>query len=248
MIPQPLAKKAKTDARRPKGRVGDIFAMIFPVAAFALVIAASGCGRQKERPPVTDLVRIAAEELPEPVDDLNYTGLAAALTQNIEYLKNRPADRIYQIGPDRYTVSHLRRSHRIFREFVQTRPSSLKMRTFLQHHFIVYQSVGRDGRGEVLFTGYFEPELLGRRSKTPVYRYPVYARPADLAAVDLSAFSDKFAGEKILGRCAGGTFIPYHDRSEIMAENVLSSKASVLAYVADRVGLFFLHVAVRRGE
>ena len=72
--------------------------------------------------------------------------------------------------------------------------------------------------------------------------HPVYGPPDDLAVVDLSAFSEKLAGQKIVGRVEGKTFVPYYERKEIEESGVLLEKAPVLAWVADPVALFFLQI------
>ena len=61
-------------------------------------------------------------------------------------------------------------------------------------------------------------------------------------SIDLSAFSKKYAGEKIVGRFAQQTIVPYYDRREIEQEGVLEGKTEVLAWVNDPVDLFFLQI------
>jgi membrane-bound lytic murein transglycosylase A len=93
-----------------------------------------------------------------------------------------------------------------------------------------------------LFTGYYEPLLNGRRSISPEYQYPIYARPDDLLTIDLRAFSEKFGGEKLIGRTQNKSIVPYHDRREIEEGGALYGKARALAWVSDPIDIFFLHV------
>jgi len=44
----------------------------------------------------------------------------------------------------------------------------------------LYQSVGKDGRGTVKFTGYFEPVYAASRNPTAEFRYPLYRKPPGL--------------------------------------------------------------------
>lgn len=68
------------------------------------------------------------------------------------------------------------------------------------------------------FTGYFEPELRGSRNRTAQFRYPVYKKPRDLVS-----------GQS------------YLSRREI-SNGALANRGLEIAWVADPVELFFLHV------
>ena len=74
----------------------------------------------------------------------------------------------------------------------------------------------RDGARETgLFTGYYEPTLRGSRTRKPGYDVPLYAPPRDLRPTDDRAAIDRGA---------------------------LQGRAQVLAWLADPVDAFFLHV------
>jgi membrane-bound lytic murein transglycosylase A len=90
----------------------------------------------------------------------------------------------------------------------------------------------------VLFTGYYEPLLLGCPRRTGRFQYPVYARPDDLVVVDTGTGA-KNGG---IGRYAGSTLVPYYTREQITAMEPSEFKADVIAWVDDPVALFFLHV------
>ena len=94
----------------------------------------------------------------------------------------------------------------------------------------------------MLYTGYYEPNLSGSLRRDAQYRFPIYACPSDLLTVDLSLFNENYAGQRIIGRLAGQTLVPYYDRSMIDAEWVLDGKADVLAWVDDPVDVFFLQI------
>lgn len=49
-------------------------------------------------------------------------------------------------------------------------------------YFTAYQVGGKDGRGNVLFTAYFAPELDVSKTRTGEYKYPIYARPKDVSS------------------------------------------------------------------
>jgi membrane-bound lytic murein transglycosylase A len=153
-----------------------------------------------------------------------------------------PADRTYQFGKDRFDAAHLIKSLQHFLDFIRTRPSSKELKKFIRSNYRVYESVGRNQRGEVLFTGYYEPHLSGSLYKNEEYQYPIYALPTDMIKIDLSAFNEKYKGESIIGRYTGQTVVPYYDRREIDAENVLVGKAEPLVWVKDPVDVFFLQI------
>ncbi len=75
-----------------------------------------------------------------------------------------------------------------------------------------------DGK-EMMFTGYFEPELDGSRTKTARYKYPIYAMPRDA----------KTAGQ-------------WYTRRQILEDGVMDGLNLEICYVDDPVELFFLQI------
>src|SRR5690348_16890276 len=53
-------------------------------------------------------------------------------------------------------------------------------RRFFESAFVPYALVSPDGADTGLLTGYYEPLLRGSRTKSELYRYPVYGVPDDL--------------------------------------------------------------------
>ena len=188
------------------------------------------------------LVRIDPSAYPEFSDDLDPESLEQALGLSIGYLQTLPPSREFEFGGERYPAAHVLLSLQRFREFIRTRPSAPDLRKHIQAFYRVYQSVGRDPQREVLFTGYYEPLLRGRRAMSAEHRHPIYARPDDLLTIELRAFADKYPGEKLVGRTLEGRVVPYHDRREIEEGGALNGKARALAWVRDPIDIFFLHV------
>ena len=118
------------------------------------------------------------------------------------------------------------------------------VRAFFEAYFQPWQILaeGLDGatdRG--LITGYYEPLLAGSRTMDARYRFPLYARPADLLVVDLAALYPELEGKRVRGRLVGNKVVPYYSRAEIdRAEPAL--KATPLFYVDDATDAFFLHI------
>ena len=215
--------------------------VIFLMAAIAALIA--GCPAPiKKAPKELALVRKSGFSYPNFTDDLEFEGLEYSILKSMAYLQKVPADRIYQFGPDQYDAAHLLQSLEQFMDFIRTNPSNRDLQKFIRSNYLVYQSVGRDQEGEVLFTGYYEPHLNGRLQPDNEFRFPIYALPEDLIKIDLSAFDEKYAGESIVGRYTGETVVPYYDRREIDEQNALADKAQPLAWIKDPVDVFFLQI------
>jgi membrane-bound lytic murein transglycosylase A len=219
------------------------------IAAFFICVIftclAGGCAVPGKPPPVVpkpEIVKITPFDYPEFYDDMAYDGLEHAVLQSIAYLNKIPSDREFRFGNDTFNASHMVRSMSHFLNFIQTKPTKKSLKKFLKTNYLVYRSIGHDQKGKVLFTGYYEPHLRGTLKKNTEYRYPVYTRPSDLASIDLSPFSSKFKGEKIIGRYANSTFIPYFDRGEIERKSAIENRAEKIAWLRDPVDLFFLQV------
>ncbi len=93
--------------------------------------------------------------------------------------------------------------------------------------------------GEALFTGYYEPEIRGRRTRGGAFQTPVYGIPDDLVRAELGLFNPKLQGEHISGRLDGHRLVPYATRAEI---NAKAPPAQVLFYTDDPVAFFFLQI------
>ncbi len=198
----------------------------------------SGCAT----PSRDALAPIRPSQLPRFSDDMHFDGLEHSIRQSIAYLSEKPPDKMFEFGNDRYTAAHMIRSLEVFRDFIRSRPSSKAVQQFLKKNYLVYRCSGKDGSRQVLYTGYYEPFLRGTAERSGPYTVPVFGRPADLVRIDLSLFSDRFAGEMITGRLTDLTLLPYYDRQQIEKDKLLEGQAPVLAWLKDPVDLFFLQI------
>ncbi|SEI70490.1 membrane-bound lytic murein transglycosylase A [Sphingobium sp. AP50] len=107
--------------------------------------------------------------------------------------------------------------------------------------FARYFEAVQVGDGTAFVTGYYEPEIAGSRTQQPGYAVPIYRRPTDLIDVDLGQFNDALKGKSIRGKVQGSKFVPYDERSQIVA-GTLAGRGLELAYAADPVEFFFLQV------
>jgi membrane-bound lytic murein transglycosylase A len=112
-------------------------------------------------------------------------------------------------------------------------------RHFFESGFTPYAVRGGAPGTDSLFTGYYEPQIAGSRTRQGVFQTPVHGIPPDLVRADLGQFSEKLKGERIAGRLVGQRLVPYPDRAAIYAGKV---EAPVILYTDDPVALFFLQI------
>ena len=94
---------------------------------------------------------------------------------------------------------------------------------------------------EGLFTGYYEPELAGARTRGGEFQTPLLKRPPDLVMAELGDFKPDLRGERIAGRVVNGRLRPYEKRAEIEA-GALDSMNLAFLWVGDPVAAFFLQI------
>ena len=209
----------------------------------ALAAILCGCPAPIKKPPEeVPMVRLTRFSYPDFHDDLELNGLEHSILKSLEYLERVPPNRTFTFGQDRFNAAHLKKSLQHFRNFIQTNPTDKEIKDLIRSDYLVYQSIGRDQMGEVLFTGYYEPHLSGRLDKDEEFKYPLYALPTDLMKIDLSAFGEKYKGQSIVGRFTDRTVVPYFERREIEEENALVGRAEALVWVKDPVDVFFLQI------
>ncbi|RJP79957.1 MAG: murein transglycosylase [Desulfobacteraceae bacterium] len=189
------------------------------------------------------LERIDSGDYPEFGDDMSYDGLEHSIRMSLSYLEKLPRDRMFQFGEDAYDCRHMIRSLEYFLRFLKTRPTRKELNIFIASRYLVYQSIANDDENGVLFTGYYEPLLKGSFGETPEFPVPVFSLPEDIAFIDLSLFDLSLpADKKLVGRITDDhRVVPYYQRREITRSN-LNGKSVPLAWVGDRVDLFFLEI------
>ncbi|MEH2238343.1 murein transglycosylase A [Nostoc sp.] len=106
--------------------------------------------------------------------------LLSAIARSLEYLQTANAVAAYQ----NYSVAEIKRdrvfkSLKRFRELLLKTNSATELHQAIEREFVLYQSVGKDTKGSVLFTAYYEPLYAASRVPTAEYRYPVYRLPPD---------------------------------------------------------------------
>ena len=210
-----------------------------------LIACLSGCYGTRSISPGEErsgTILLRSSEYPYFHDDMGWDGLEEALNQSTAYFQRLPGDTKFHLGNEVYTRADLIRSLEVFRTFIRSNPSTTELNQFIKRRYRVYKSIGGPQTGQVLFTGYFEPVLEGSLMPGPDYPYPVYGLPDDLVHVDLSSFADRYRGKRLTGRLDGRTVVPYYDRREILEQKNALPGMRPIAWVRDRIGLFFLEI------
>lgn len=170
--------------------------LILAGAMVAAVVGLGGCGKPATEypayrpPPPKDynralppgalaLRKIPPERYPDFTPGLlDRAGLREAITHSLGYLAKPSSERYYPYGD----IAHARvvRSLERFAEMLDQGMTADEINAVLHRDFDVYQSVGCDDAGTVLFTGYYCPIFDARLERDAKYRYPLYRLPPDL--------------------------------------------------------------------
>jgi membrane-bound lytic murein transglycosylase A len=106
-----------------------------------------------------------------------------SIDNSLRYLSRPGAAKVYSnyqvpgINQDRVQRSLVR-----FRQLVVQSKSPNQLRDAVKKEFVFYQAIGKDNKGGVQFTGYYEPIYQASRVPTKEYKYPLYKQPANFAA------------------------------------------------------------------
>ncbi len=168
--------------------------------------------------------------LPLFFDDAGLENVRAAVEKSLKGFSAFTKKDEIEICDRKYSVGSLRASLQTFLKGVANYSNEADFQRFIFENFTICQSQGRDGTGEMLVTGYYEPLFAGSLEKKAPYLHPLYQLPADLVVT----------AEKKVGRMLGGRLVPYWSRSEIENSDLLAGNE--LIYLADPVEAFILHV------
>ena len=113
-------------------------------------------------------------------------------------------------------------------------PDAATRESELHRRFNAYESVGYNGEGILLYTGYFSPQFTASRTRQGPFQFPLYQRPDDLR-------SDPATGQ-ILGRehPRTGAIGPYPARAEIEGGALLAGQE--LVWLPSRLDAFTIEV------
>lgn len=146
---------------------------------------------------------------------------------------DKPSSKTY-FKPDVSGISHVHAgiSAQALLAIIEQSDTSAAAAAEIDREFDVYQTVGWNKRGDVLFTGYYSPQFTASLERTGPYQFPLYKRPDDLR-------SDPLTGE-VFGRDTGSGIVPYHTRSEIETQGLL--KGLEMVYLPQRLDAYTIEV------
>jgi membrane-bound lytic murein transglycosylase A len=213
--------------------------IIITLAIFSLFACA--------KPPVTK-PELALEPLSwwrsvTPQDDLRFRDIAAAARQSLEYYKKLPSETPFSIGAVKVTALDMTVTLQNFLLIVENASltDEQKVRQ-IKKEFDFFQSVGSNGWGKVLFTGYYEPLLNCRINSDDVYRYPLYKKPDDIIEIDLTLFGNGFPRKTLGARIEGKKVLPYYSREEIDQKKALAGRNLEILWCTDLTDIYFLQI------
>jgi membrane-bound lytic murein transglycosylase A len=122
-----------------------------------------------------------------------------------------------------------------FQQLLQSAGDQASFVEELKRQFNIYESVGYNGEGIVLFTGYYSPIFKGSKTRTAHFQYPLYKRPADLV-------SDPRTGKPLGRKTQGGSVVPYYTRREIEQSNPSMFNGQELVWMEDPLSVYIVHV------
>ncbi len=120
-----------------------------------------------------------------------------------------------------------------FKELIESAPSERVFVNDVIRFFDLYESVGYNGEGIVLFTGYYSPIFHASRIRTDRFKHPLYTRPDDLV-------TDQVTGEPKGRRLPSGQVVSYPTRREIEQSRMLAGNE--LVWLEDALSAYIIHV------
>ncbi|MDX8446203.1 murein transglycosylase A [Mesorhizobium captivum] len=116
----------------------------------------------------------------------------------------------------------------------------LEARSFFERHFVPALVAAENG-GAGLVTGFYEPEVEASQVKTEWFVVPLLSRPADLIDIDEKNRPAGMDPYLAFARETPAGPVEYFDRGAI-ERGALSGRKLEIAWVADKVDAFFIHV------
>ena len=148
--------------------------------------------------------------------------LREAIDRSLHYLAKKSTNKYFPYGD----VSHDRAvaSLLLFKEVLSQAKSPEELNQIIREKFDVYQSIGCDDKGTVLYTGYYTPIFDGSKTRTATFTKPIYKLP--------KGFAKDVEGNPVAG--------PWKTRQEIESGNALAGQE--LVWLADRFQTYVVTV------
>ena len=196
-------------------------ARVLPLVLAAAALGATGCSTTGEAKPDYERQLRSGEVALRPVragqePDLEAAwmrrdeALRDAVNQSLSWFAAPSSQQWWPYEATDRTISHTdaRDSVERFGELLDECTSAEEFRRRVLDEFRIYESVGWNGEGVVLYTGYYAPDFDASPVRTDRFTAPLYRRPADL-------ITDPVDGTPIGQRRPDGSIGRYPTRAEI---------------------------------
>jgi membrane-bound lytic murein transglycosylase A len=156
--------------------------------------------------------------------------LKTAIRNSLDYLNKTSVAQYFPYG-DIHREDAIK-SLEAFLKMADSGARSDEINGLIHATFDVYESVGCDDKGTVLFTGYYTPIFDGSLERTPRFRFPLYKAPDNLIKGP--------EGQTLGRRGANGEVTPWPTRAVIEDSGVL--KGQELVWLDDPFKVYIAHV------
>ena len=113
-------------------------------------------------------------------------------------------------------------------------------RGFFEHEFAAYSAQGAKG-ADGKMTAFNVQSIHASKKRHGAFRFPIYRRPPDLVAVNLSAFIADSKGRTIWGRVEHGALTSYLTRAEIR-QGALANQGLELLWADDAIDVLYAEI------
>lgn len=190
-----------------------------------------------DEPPGLTLTQIEFDELKQ-WDSEDFASVLPAFIRSCEKIEKKNPEASFGNDERMGTIAQW---IEICKDARNIRPGNkIEAKYFFESRFVAYIA-GNQLEPEGLFTGYYEPEIIGRWAPEAEFQIPIYSRPTDLVSINLGQHRAEMAGTQLAGRVVNNKLIPYYSRAEIQA-GALKGRELEILWTADPVDLFFLHI------
>ncbi len=177
---------------------------------FLMGLALFWLGKHPERTKPVDLVKISLKDS-FPLDSQSNVYLSKAIETTVSLLQNAPFDSVEVLGKTVTPKTLLSAFLKLDRRLKQ----GDDLNEAISEIFDVYEVLRQGEKGQLLVTGYYQPEFVASSSKTDEFNVPVLSPPPDLIGVRLRDFDPSLPAMTLWGRIDGQRLLPYFKRYEI---------------------------------
>ncbi|NGN43797.1 murein transglycosylase A [Mesorhizobium sp. CGMCC 1.15528] len=181
--------------------------------------------------PLSPVFRIVSfDDLPGWAED-DHAGAYAAFRRSAFHVLNKP----YRTGSLGIEFSAFKEAYSAARS-----ENTGDARAFFERHFVPARIVPDDAEAGFV-TGFYEPEVEASGRRTEKFKVPLLARPDDLVDIDDENRPAGLDPYLAFGRETPAGPVEYFDRPAI-EQGALAGRGLEIAWVADPVDAFFIHV------